>query len=98
MNHLTIVFEMTVAPLRRLIWNRIPAVIVSKEMSLKRVVTGILPVNHALHSLDDLTVIFISSLFEVRAGFEACCITIWSCQFIIEKAGTRRTALRLSLC
>jgi hypothetical protein len=98
MNQLTIVSAMTVAALTLFIWDRIPAVIVSNEMSLTRVVTGVLQVNHALGGLGDLIVIFISSLWAVTARLEACCIPLGSRQFIIAKAGTRRTGLRLSLC
>jgi len=78
--------------------NRIPLGIVAIGVSLALFFTGVLTLPEALAGFGDPTVIYIAALFVVSESLDASGVTTWAGQFVIGRAGKRRTVLLVVVC
>jgi di/tricarboxylate transporter len=78
--------------------GRIPIAIVAVGVSVMLWATGVLTLHESLAGFGDPTVIFIASLFVVSDALDATGVTAWAGQQAVQRGGTKRTGLLVTIC
>ncbi|MFF2369294.1 SLC13 family permease [Agromyces sp. NPDC058110] len=73
--------------------NRVPLGIVAIGVSVALWLTGVLDLQQALAGFGDPSVVFVATLFVVSEALDSTGVTAWAGQFVIGRAGTKRTRL-----
>jgi di/tricarboxylate transporter len=78
--------------------GRVPIAIVAVGVSVLLWATGVLSLNQALAGFGDPTVVFIACLFVVSEALDATGVTAWAGQQAVQRGGTGRVGLLLTIC
>lgn len=93
----TITFIVLGAVVVLFVANRIPVAIIAVATSLTLWATGVLELEQATAGFGDPTVLFIAALFIVSESLDATGVTAWVGQQVIDRAGTDRSRIVLSI-
>lgn len=90
-------FAVLIAAVFGFITNKLPLGFIALAVALALFFTGVLTLPEAFAGFADQTVIFIAAMFVVSESLDATGVTNWLGQRVIARAGSKRTAILLTV-